>query len=51
MKLYQALLLFGLSALVIGAVLQTAIPDPPKGMSFGIGLSAALLAWKVTKKC
>ena len=50
MKLWQALLLFGLVALVIGSLLVKAIPDPPNGMLFGIGLGAALLAWKVVKK-
>ena len=47
MKLWQALLLFGLLALVLGSLINQLI-EPPRGVLFGIGLGAALLAWKAT---
>ena len=49
MKLWQALLLFGLIALVFGGLIVQIVPDPPRGLLFGLGLGAALLAWKATR--
>ena len=49
MKLWQALILFGMLALVLGAILMTVIPEPPRGLALGLGLAAALMAWRVSR--
>ena len=49
MKLWQALILFGMLALVLGAILISVIPEPPRGLAFGLGLAATLLAWRVSR--